>query len=116
MKEREEASKLFKGKRGKQLEKEIGIKSKTFTPGVGDLPTRDPTKTMHTQADVDAIKSAIAKAQTLEEIERLNQLLKSGYIPGRSDATTTQKIVQEVEEEDDDVDEMQMVDNLNGHH
>lgn len=86
LKERQEAKSLFEGVKGKQLEKEVGIKSNTFTPG-GEIPgaSHQPPKPMHTPADVEAIKAAIAKAQTLEEIERLNQLLKAGYIPGKTD-------------------------------
>lgn len=101
LQEKEEATKLFKGSKGKLLEKEIGVKSKTFTPG-GDLPAKDVAKPAHTPADVEAIKAAIGKAQTLEEIERLNQLLKSGYIPGKSDVvqktTTTEVEIEENEE------------------
>jgi len=106
LKEREEAAKLFKGKKGKQLEKEIGVKSNKFTPGEvpgapggGGISSR-PT---HTPADVEAIKAAIAKAQTLEEIERLNQLLKAGYIPGKSDAQPRRKDHEMEEEEMDGV-------------
>lgn len=89
MKEREEAKALFKGKKGKQLEKEIGIKSKIFvsaTSSNNDAKSKQtqPGKSVHTPADVEAIKAAIAKAKTLEEIERLNQLLKAGYVPGKS--------------------------------
>lgn len=103
LKEREEAARLFKGKKGKQLEKEIGVKSNKFTPGetpgaMGGATAR-PT---HTPADVEAIKMAISKAQTLEEIERLNQLLKAGYIPGKSDAQI-RKRNQDVEEDDQEM-------------
>ncbi|RWS13500.1 U2 small nuclear ribonucleoprotein A-like protein [Dinothrombium tinctorium] len=100
-KEREEATNLFKGKKGKQLEKEIGVKSKTFTPGIGDLrqSMQGYGRPVHSPADVEAIKAAIAKAQTLEEIERLNQLLKAGYVPGRTDIQQFQKRNNEEEEE-----------------
>jgi len=102
--EREECKELFKGSKGKQLETEIGVKSKTFTPGVSDSTAKESNRPVHTAADVEAIKAAISKAQTLEEIERLNQLLKSGYIPGKSDSNqrNAQKVTQVVEEEDDD--------------
>ncbi|CAG2104491.1 unnamed protein product [Medioppia subpectinata] len=120
--ERTEAKQLFKGAKGKQLESEIGVKSKTFTPGVPDsdgaAPARESSRPVHTAADVEAIKAAISKAQTLEEIERLNQLLKSGYIPGKSDAIqrNAQKVTQivEEEEEDDDEDSTAMETNANG--
>ncbi|XP_003741911.1 U2 small nuclear ribonucleoprotein A' [Galendromus occidentalis] len=80
MAEREEAKKVFKGKKGEALAKEIGQKSapekvKTFTPG-------EPAKLENTFAmttdDQKALKNALAKATTLEEVERLTQLLKSG--------------------------------------
>ena len=110
LRERNEAKDLFKGSKGKQLEKEIGIKSKTFIPGVNESAAKEVNRPTHTAADVEAIKAAIAKAQTLEEIERLNQLLKSGYIPGKSDANTksVQNNNQSVVEEDD------MEDNTSG--
>lgn len=82
-KERQAAITLFKGKKGKQLEKEIGKKSKTFVPG-GTVPsgsTKQPSGSA--PADVEAIKAAITKATTLEEVERLNQSLKAGQIPGK---------------------------------
>ncbi|XP_054164213.1 U2 small nuclear ribonucleoprotein A'-like [Oppia nitens] len=112
LRERDEAKQLFKGDKGRKLESEIGVKSKTFVPGGGDeqIATKESTRPVHTAADVEAIKAAIAKAQTLEEIERLNQLLKSGYIPGKSDVnnqrndnkTSQQQVVEE--EDDDDMD------------
>lgn len=82
LREREEASKMFKGKKGKELEKEIGVKSKRFTPGE-PAPGQQAAAKGHTPQDVESIKQAIAKAQTLEEIERLNQLLKAGFVPGQ---------------------------------
>lgn len=82
--ERQAAAALFKGKKGRELEKQIGVKSKKFTPGE-PLPSQNAAtpKTGHTPQDVESIKQAIAKAQTLEEIERLNQLLKAGFVPGQ---------------------------------
>ena len=104
LRERNEAKELFKGSKGQALEKEIGVKSKTFTPGVNETNSNQPNRPVHTAADVEAIKAAIAKAQTLEEIERLNQLLKSGYIPGRSDANPRNVAQnQSIVEEDDDM-------------
>ena len=80
LREREEASKLFKGKKGKELEKEIAVKSAIvgeFIPG-GDIGMQPPTKKTRTDAEIESIKKAISRAQTFEEIERLNQILKSG--------------------------------------
>nr|XP_042129571.1 U2 small nuclear ribonucleoprotein A' [Peromyscus maniculatus bairdii] len=81
LKERQEAEKMFKGKRGAQLAKDIARRSKTFNPGAG-LPT-DKKKGGPSAGDVEAIKNAIANASTLAEVERLKGLLQSGQIPGR---------------------------------
>lgn len=78
MKERDEANLLFKSKKGKLLEKEILRKSKTFVPGA-ELDAGKPKGP--SPAEIMAIKEAIAKASSLEEIEHLNQLLKSGQMP-----------------------------------
>lgn len=82
LKEREEAKELFKGKKGKQLEKEIGIKSKF---AVKDTNKEKPSNKQLTAQEIEAIKSAISKASTLDEIEKLNQILKSGQIPTNFD-------------------------------
>ncbi|KFO20505.1 U2 small nuclear ribonucleoprotein A', partial [Fukomys damarensis] len=79
--ERQEAEKMFKGKRGAQLAKDIARRSKTFNPGAG-LPA-DKKKGGPSPGDVEAIKNAIANASTLAEVERLKGLLQSGQIPGR---------------------------------
>ncbi|KAI1285075.1 U2 small nuclear ribonucleoprotein A' [Halotydeus destructor] len=83
LRERQEAAKMFKGKKGKELEKEISVKSNKFVPGE---PLTNTARPGHTPQDVESIKAAISKAQTLEEIERLNQLLKAGFVPGKNDA------------------------------
>uniref|UniRef100_A0A673KC14 U2 small nuclear ribonucleoprotein A'-like n=1 Tax=Sinocyclocheilus rhinocerous TaxID=307959 RepID=A0A673KC14_9TELE len=80
LKERQEAEKMFKGKRGAQLAKDIAKQTKTFTPGAA-LQTEK--KTGPSAADVEAIKNAIANATSLAEVERLKGLLQSGQIPGR---------------------------------
>ncbi|EDL07231.1 small nuclear ribonucleoprotein polypeptide A', isoform CRA_b, partial [Mus musculus] len=54
LKERQEAEKMFKGKRGAQLAKDIARRSKTFNPGAG-LPT-DKKKGGPSAGDVEAIK------------------------------------------------------------
>ncbi|KAI0224234.1 U2 small nuclear ribonucleoprotein A' [Lamellibrachia satsuma] len=88
MKEREAATKMFKGKKGQQLARDIGKKTKTFVAGAG-LPTPKKAESGGAEAsgpakqDIEAIKAAIANAQTLEEVERLNSMLQSGQIPGR---------------------------------
>lgn len=90
LREREAARDLFKGKKGRQLEKEIGIKS-TFASAKDNQPK--PTSKQLTTQEIEAIKSAIAKAQTLDEIERLNQILKSGQIPGNFDLNNENEFV-----------------------
>ncbi|XP_063229977.1 U2 small nuclear ribonucleoprotein A' [Bacillus rossius redtenbacheri] len=82
MKEREEASALFKSKKGKELQREIAKKAKTFVPG-GNLP--DGAKPSGpTPEELWKIREAISKASSLEEVERLNRILQAGQIPGRS--------------------------------
>ncbi|KAK2194091.1 hypothetical protein NP493_2g03045 [Ridgeia piscesae] len=74
-----------------KLARDIGKKAKTFVAGAG-LPTPKKTDAAGgaeavpsgpAKQDIEAIKVAIANAQTLEEVERLNSLLQSGQIPGR---------------------------------
>ncbi|XP_044940198.1 LOW QUALITY PROTEIN: U2 small nuclear ribonucleoprotein A'-like [Mustela putorius furo] len=81
LKERQEAEKMFEGKRGAQLAKDIARRSKTFNPGAG-LPT-DKKKGGPSPGDVEAIKNAIGNASTLAEVEGQKGLLQSGQIPGR---------------------------------
>lgn len=79
--EREEAKRMFKGKKGQQLSKDLGKRSKTFVPGqpiAGRAASAGPSK-----EDIDAIRTAIANAQTLEEVERLQQMLQAGQVPGK---------------------------------
>lgn len=99
-KEREMAAKLFKGKKGQQLAQDIGKRSKTFVPGE-KLPEKRPTGP--SKEDVAAIKAAIANAKTLEEVERLNNMLKSGQIPGREVRKLRETAVEEEEEEEMEV-------------
>uniref|UniRef100_A0A3Q2QZC6 Small nuclear ribonucleoprotein polypeptide A' n=1 Tax=Fundulus heteroclitus TaxID=8078 RepID=A0A3Q2QZC6_FUNHE len=81
LKERQEAEKMFRGKRGVQLAKDMARRSKTFTPGVAAQPEK--RRTGPSQADVEAIKHAIANASSLAEVERLKGMLQAGQIPGR---------------------------------
>ncbi|XP_050969557.1 U2 small nuclear ribonucleoprotein A' [Labeo rohita] len=95
LKERQEAEKMFKGKRGAQLAKDIAKRTKTFTPGAA-LQTEK--KTGPSAADVEAIKNAIANATSLAEVERLKGLLQSGQIPGRELRSGASNMVEEEEE------------------
>jgi len=116
MAEREEAKIMFKGKKGEALAKEIGQKSapektKVFTPGESEK--LESTFAM-TPDDQKAIKLAITQATTLEEVERLTQLLTSGQLPREDSASKTRHAngshqqpkpdgaAPEVEEDDDD--------------
>ncbi|XP_075431410.1 U2 small nuclear ribonucleoprotein A' [Ascaphus truei] len=96
--EREEAARMFKGKRGAQLAKDIAKRSKTFTPGAG-LPT-ERKRLGPSPGDVEAIKNAIANATTLAEVERLKGLLQSGQIPGKDRVSGTAEETEEDMEED----------------
>jgi len=89
--ERESAKKLFKSRAGKDQLKEIKKRAQTFLPGEpldgdqknGKNGRRAATNASGlTPAQVRSIKTAIAQAGTLEEIERLNQILRAGHIPG----------------------------------
>ncbi|KFV91058.1 U2 small nuclear ribonucleoprotein A', partial [Eurypyga helias] len=98
LKERQEAEKMFKGKRGAQLAKDIARRTKTFNPGAG-LPT-DKKKAGPSPGDVEAIKAAIANATTLAEVERLKGLLQAGQIPGRERKPGPEEDAEEEMEED----------------
>lgn len=67
-----------------------------FTPGV---PAQLEKKMGPSQADVEAIKNAIANASSLAEVERLKGMLQAGQIPGRE---LRQGQAGMVEEEDDE--------------
>lgn len=43
-----------------------------------------PTFTAQRSEEMRKIREAIARASSLEEVERLNQLLQSGQIPGKT--------------------------------
>merc|ERR1712083_120103 len=83
-KERENAKSLFKSKEGKTQLKDIQRKAKTFTPGeaLPEATNKQANPAGLTPEQVRQIKSAIARASSLEEIERLNQMLRSGQVPG----------------------------------
>ncbi|PVD23776.1 hypothetical protein C0Q70_17050 [Pomacea canaliculata] len=110
LKEREAAARLFKGKKGQQLAAEVGKKSKTFVPGE-DLPEKRATPSGPSKEDIEAIKQAIARASTLEEVERLKQLLLSGQIPSNKPASNPQATGgEEEEEEDEEIEEEKTMD------
>ncbi|KAK3730698.1 hypothetical protein RRG08_041478 [Elysia crispata] len=111
LRERETAAKLFKKKKTQQPQQkpaENGAKAKTFTPGDKLTPSR-PVPSGPSKSDVAAIRKAIANAKTLEEIEHLNQMLKTGQVPGQditpsrpSQTREAAKVEDEEEEEDEE--------------
>jgi U2 small nuclear ribonucleoprotein A' len=77
-KEREEAKSFFKSKPGKDLRKLI---AQTVADNLEHEDVNaTPERRVATENQVSAIKRAITAATTLEEIERLNQMLQSGQI------------------------------------
>ncbi|XP_068596625.1 U2 small nuclear ribonucleoprotein A' isoform X2 [Brachionichthys hirsutus] len=104
LKERQEAEKMFKGKRGAQLAKDIARRTKTFTPGVA--AQLEKKRAGPSQADVEAIKNAIANASSLAEVERLKGMLQAGQIPGR-DLRQGPPVGMEEEEEEEEGEQME---------
>lgn len=83
-KERAEAKALFRTREGKTQLKDIQRKAKTFTPGdaLPEATNRNTNAAGLTPEQVRNLKTAIAKASSLDEIERLNQMLRAGTMPG----------------------------------
>jgi len=79
LKERQEAATLFKSKKGKEIQKDI----KKTTSSASYLVKDGPKRMMTSVEDEMAIREAIGRATSLEEIERLNQILRAGKIPGK---------------------------------
>jgi U2 small nuclear ribonucleoprotein A' len=78
--EREEAEKRFGADDG------AAQRAKTFTPGDGldapkDAPKKEVKQSGPTPEELTALKVAIANAETLEEVSRLENALKSGVVP-----------------------------------
>ncbi|XP_010250407.1 PREDICTED: U2 small nuclear ribonucleoprotein A' isoform X2 [Nelumbo nucifera] len=84
-KERIEAENLFASKEAEEEAKKVS--AKTFTPGempdVQDILKEEqtPKAVAPTPEQIIAIKAAIVNSQTLEEVARLEQALKSGQLP-----------------------------------
>lgn len=78
-KERKAASLLFAGERGRKLLEEIApprvIGKETTTTAV------EATRTGPSPEVIERIKKAIAQAETIEEVTRLEKALKSGILP-----------------------------------
>lgn len=91
-KERVEAQNVFKGKKLKKSEK-----PKTFIPGEQvdksafnyqnsqgfsqDHFQQRAERVQPSKEDIEAIRLAISQAKSIDEIERLNQMLRSGIVP-----------------------------------
>lgn len=101
MKERQSAKKLFGSRQGKQLISDINKKRKTFTPGAPISSNGRDDNTGMSKKDKEAIKEAILKAKSLEEVEKLKQMLQAGHVPNKNPKPNAQKN-SEVEEMDDD--------------
>lgn len=74
---------MFKSKKGKEQLVEIEKRAKTFVPGeplpaAGGIPKPVVNPAGLTPQQVRNIKLQIAKATTLEEIERLSHMLRTG--------------------------------------
>lgn len=118
-KERQAAQQLFRGKRGRQLEKEVGAVSgggpsraaaaagsaqpPPPPPGSGAAPAASAAR------QLEALKQAMSRATTLDAVEHLSSALQSGapLLPnkGGSSATTRPPGTEDVETEE-----------TNGHH
>ncbi len=101
-KEKDEAKTLYKSRKGKEELKEIEKKAKTFTPGGNLADNKKSNAAGLTPEQVKNIKAAITKATTLEEIERLNQMLRTGNIPGGNINGAAVKNGHDEEEMDED--------------
>lgn len=87
-KEREEAERVFGGKKGKQLAEDLARPSKTFVPGGGIAAAsgRGTERVQQAVMDVQAIRASIAQARSLDEVRRLEMMLQQGQVPGRERA------------------------------
>jgi len=127
MKEREAAKKLFSGKKGELLKKDIAAKrSKTFeVMDVTKASSKEDKEFIQEKyKDQEAIKAAIANASTLEEVRKLELLLQQGHIPGKTvekgENEGNTGTTNEEETEEDEMDTTQSSDSsknskLNGH-
>lgn len=77
-KERKAAALLFQGERGQKLIAEI---APPRTAGKDDEKQAETVKTGPSPEVIERIKKAIADAETIEEVTRLEKALKSGELP-----------------------------------
>jgi len=99
---------LFKSKKGKEQLHEIEKRAKTFVPGeplpaAGGAPARPVVNPGGlTPQQVRNIKLQIAKASTLEEIERLSHMLRTGQAADGATNGAAKTAAANVEEMDED--------------
>lgn len=80
-KEREEANALFAGTDGDMLVRSIGIKSKTIDDDFKhELESKD--QEYHKKRVVEDARTAEMDAANMQSIQRINNMLKSGFVPG----------------------------------
>ncbi|KAB7498077.1 U2 small nuclear ribonucleoprotein A' [Armadillidium nasatum] len=78
LKEKEAAKRLFKTREGKDLQREIK-RSRTFTPGA-NIPSETRQKIGQMSSEEQAaIRQAIANAKSIEEVERLQHMLRTEH-------------------------------------
>lgn len=87
-KEREKAEQMFAGR------KKAPKKDKLFTPGE-KVKISPPKPAGPSVAEIARIRDAIAGAKSLEEVQRLEAMLRAGQLPGQ---TVTNGAVEEEEE------------------
>jgi len=78
-KEREKVKELFAGEAGAKLLAEIAPPRQLARDSTGDRT--EVARTAPSAEDMEKIKTAIAKATTLEEVTRLEKALKEGLLP-----------------------------------
>lgn len=79
-KERKAAALLFSGDRGKRLLEEIAP-VRSAAKDVAEKAEAEKQKVGPSPAVIERIKQAIAEAETIEEVTRLEKALKSGVLP-----------------------------------
>lgn len=108
-KERQAAQQLFKGKRGKQLEKEVGAVSggrpaahpPASAAGAGSsAAAQQPSQPAGGGRQLEALKQALSRATTLDAVEHLGSALQSGAPLLASPASTRPPGTEDVEMEE----------------
>lgn len=98
--ERQSAKEAFKGKAGRALREEIVKKTKNFNVGEVVETKQANGQQRHTQDEILAIRQAIEEAKSLEEVDKLQQQLQAGQVPGATPAPSGDR-QHEVPQEDE---------------